>query len=61
VTKSLEEQVRRLIVALDDRGAWVEEGRLRYHGKADDTTRIIDSATFARNVDILGQYLAATK
>ncbi|MEX2027178.1 MAG: pectate lyase, partial [Pirellulaceae bacterium] len=61
VTNSLEEQVRSAIAALDDRGAWVEEGKLRYHGKGDDTTRIIDSATFAENVDLLSRYLAAAK
>jgi PelA/Pel-15E family pectate lyase len=61
VTKSLEDQVRQVIAALDDRGAWVEEGKLRFHGKGDDTTRIIDSATFAKNVDLLSQYLAAAK
>lgn len=60
-SKSLEEQVRRVIAALDDRGAWVEEGKLRYHGKGDDTTRIIESATFAENVDILSRFLAAVK
>lgn len=61
VSKSLEDQVRGVIASLDDRGAWVEEGKLRYHGKGDDTTRIIDSATFARNVDLLSRYLAAVK
>jgi hypothetical protein len=58
ITPSLENQVRQVIAALDQRGAWVEEGKLRYHGKADDTTRIIDSATFAKNVDFLSRYLA---
>lgn len=61
VTKSLEDQVRRVIAELDERGAWVEAGKLRFHGKGDDTTRIIDSATFARNIDLLSRYLAALK
>ncbi len=50
--------VRQAIAALDDRGAWVEDGRLRYHGDADDTTRIIDCETFIRNLDILSRYIA---
>ena len=61
VTESLEEQVRRVIATLDDRGAWVVDGTLRYHGKGDDTRRVIDSATFARNVDLLSRYLAAAR
>lgn len=61
VTNSLEEEVRSVIAALDDRGAWVEDGKLRYHGKRDDTMRIIESSTFAENIDLLSQYLAAAK
>ena len=61
VTQSLEDQVRTVIAALDKRGAWVEEGNLRYHGNGDDTTRVIDSATFAKSVDLLSRYLAATR
>lgn len=45
--------VARLIAALDGRGAWVEEGELRSHRLK---TRVIDSATFARNVRLLARY-----
>lgn len=58
---ALEKQVRSLAQSLDERGAWVEEGRLSYHGPDDDTRRIIDGRTFIRNVGILSRYLAATK
>jgi hypothetical protein len=61
VSKSLESNVRNVIAALDDRGAWVEDGSLRYHGKGDDTRRVIDSRTFIKNVDVLSRYLAATR
>jgi hypothetical protein len=61
VTKSLEEQVRRVIAALDDRGAWVEAGTLRYHGKGDDTKRVIESETFVTNLGLLSSYLAAVQ
>lgn len=61
ITETLEERVRDVIAALDERGAWVEEGKLRHHGKGDDTTQIIDSGTFAANLDLLSSYLAAVR
>ncbi|MBM4156556.1 MAG: hypothetical protein FJ221_16235 [Lentisphaerae bacterium] len=61
ITSTLEAQVRGTITALDERGAWVEEGRLRYHGDADDTRRIIDSAAFIKNLGIVSRYLGAHK
>jgi hypothetical protein len=54
-------EVRRLVESLDDRGAWVEDGRLRYHGDGDDTRRIIDCATFIRNLDALSRHVAAER
>ena len=51
--------VRATIKALDDRGAWVEDGSLKYYGKGDDTRRVIDSATFIRNLDLLSRYVGA--
>jgi hypothetical protein len=53
-----EKSVRAVIGALDDRGAWVEDGRLRYHGKDDDTPRVIESTTFIRNIGVLSRYVA---
>ncbi len=53
-----DKSVRAILAALDERGAWVEEGRLQYHGKGDDTTRVISSATFARNIEALSRYVA---
>ncbi len=52
-----DQSVAAVIAALDERGAWVEDGRLRYHGGGDDTRRIIDSGTFIRNLTILSSYL----
>ena len=60
-SKSLEAQVQKLIESLDDRGAWVEDGQLRYHGKSDPTRRVIDSGTFIRNIGTLSRYLAAVR
>jgi len=51
-------RVEEVLAALDDRGRWVEEGRLKYHGPDDPTRRIIDCRTFCRRVEILSRYLA---
>ncbi|WP_435018171.1 pectate lyase [Tundrisphaera sp. TA3] len=56
-----EDRVRAVIAALDDQGRWVEEGRLRTHGKDDPTRRVIEGRTFVRNAQTLSQYLLATK
>jgi hypothetical protein len=57
VTPPDERAVREVLASLDDRGAWVEVGRLLYHGKRDDTRRIIDSRTFIRNVGLLSRFI----
>ena len=54
---NLEKEVEKVLSSLDDRGRWVEDGRLRYHGEDDSTRRILNSATFAANVGILSAYL----
>lgn len=56
---TLETRVREIIAAQDDRGAWVEGGQLKYHGKGDPTRRVISSQTFAKHLDTLSLYLAA--
>lgn len=48
--------VHQIIAAMDARGAWVEEGRLRYWGEGDPTTRVIETSTFARNVRTLARF-----
>jgi hypothetical protein len=53
-----DDEVRRILAALDERGAWVEQGAMRHH---DYRGPIIDSATFIRNVDRLSRYVAAAK
>jgi ubiquinone/menaquinone biosynthesis C-methylase UbiE len=57
----MEANVRAMIKAQDDRGRWVENGRLAHHGKDDPTTRVIRCATFIRNVETLSRYLAALR
>jgi hypothetical protein len=61
LTPALKAQVRSVIAALDDRGRWVEPGRLRHHGPDDSTERIIDCQTFIKNVETLSRYLAASR
>lgn len=56
---SLTADARRLMEALDERGAWVEDGQLKYHGQNDDVRHVIDSATFAKNLVRLAGYVAA--
>lgn len=61
LSSGMERRALAVAAALDERGAWVEEGKLRYHGEADPTTRVIRSTTFARNVETLAEYLGAKR
>lgn len=60
VTGNLAQAARDAITALDDRGAWVESGALRYH-EVSDVSYIIDCRTFIRNVETLSRYIAASR
>ncbi|NNE00772.1 MAG: polysaccharide lyase [Pirellulaceae bacterium] len=60
-TQSLAKAARQAIEQLDDRGAWVESGRLRYHGDDDDTTKVIRSVTFCKNLITLADWIAANR
>jgi len=57
-TPSQVDRAKAAIAALDDRGRWVESGRLRYHGDDDPTRRVIDCRTFINNLGALSSYLA---
>ena len=61
VTPQLAQRTGAAIESLDRRGAWVESGRLSYHGDDDPTRQIIDCRTFVKNVQTLSQYIAATR
>ncbi|HUW62648.1 MAG TPA: exo-alpha-sialidase [Candidatus Bathyarchaeia archaeon] len=52
------EEAKAVIGALDARGAWVEQGRLRYHGEDDPAREVIDSQTFIHNVETLASFIA---
>ena len=55
--ENLAARARQAIQLQDERGAWVQEDRLRYQ-ENDDTRSIIDSGTFAQRVRVLAAYLA---
>jgi hypothetical protein len=62
LSDSLEKAARAAIDALDDRGAWVENGKLKSETDPEDKAkRIITTATFMKNVETLSRFLAATK
>ena len=61
VTDALIAQVEGVLKTLDAKGRWIDAGKLRYQGPDDTTDRIIDVATFNRNVGILSKYLAAIR
>ena len=60
-SNSLAKDATEAVHAMDDRGAWVENGRLRYHGDDDPTRKIISCRTFIQHVDTLSAYLSSTK
>ena len=60
LTDDLRRRVRAVIEALDAEGRWVEDGRLRYHGPDDPTTRVIQCGTFVRNMNLLSSFIEAT-
>ena len=57
----LDKKAAAVIAALDERGAWVDQARLNYHGDDDPTREIIRSTTFVRNVRVLSAYIAEEK
>lgn len=61
MSDALRARAQAAVDALDDRGAWVEQGRLKYHGDDDPTTEIIDCATFIRNVRTLADFIGAAE
>ena len=58
LTAQLEQAAAEAIASLDERGAWVEPGRLRTYPQA-DVREIISSSTFIKNVNTLAQFIAA--
>ncbi len=55
------DMAREAVASLDERGAWIEDGRLRYHGDEDDTRRVIDCRTFVQNIRALASFVGASR
>lgn len=53
--------VQAIVDALDERGAWVEPGRLKYVKKVPAEQPMIRSETFIENLEKLSRFLAADK
>jgi PelA/Pel-15E family pectate lyase len=51
-------QIAATLAAMDERGAWVEDGQLKYWGSADSTRRVINCRSFAENIRLLARYVA---
>lgn len=56
----LAKEAKAAIESLDDRGAWVEPGKMRTHGEPNRTQPVIASRTFADRIRLLARYVAAT-
>ncbi|GMU91579.1 MAG: hypothetical protein AMXMBFR4_06370 [Candidatus Hydrogenedentota bacterium] len=61
LTPELAARAQAAVSSIDRRGAWLEPGRLPYHGDDNKTDQIISTATFARNIGILSDYLDAVR
>jgi hypothetical protein len=59
VSKSMEQNVRSVLAALDEQGRWLEEGQLKQQDDGKITRQIISCRTFIRNLDVLSGYLRA--
>ena len=61
LTASLQAQAATIVAALDSRGAWVEDGTLRYQESGETTSRIISCPTFIHNVEVLSRFVGARR
>jgi hypothetical protein len=60
MTSGLKDRARKILADMDDRGAWVERGELKYHKDASQVREIIDPKTFRKNLETLAEFLAAS-
>ena len=54
-------KVKQILDQIDSRGAWVEKGRLKYHGSDDDTAKVISTKTFSENIISLAEWLGSSE
>lgn len=60
MTKRLRAEAAAAVAALDERGAWVTDGKLRYWPD-DPARRVIESRTFIKNLQQLARFIAASE
>lgn len=60
MTPELARKAAAIVAAMDERGAWVELGTLRYQDKGDTTSQILRSITFAENMVTLARFVGAS-
>ncbi|MBI2477345.1 MAG: hypothetical protein HYV60_01445 [Planctomycetia bacterium] len=60
MSESLAQQARAAVDSLDKRGAWIEPGTLRTYGDDNSSEGVIDTRTFAKNVETLSKFIAAS-
>jgi hypothetical protein len=61
LNQALVNRTRSVIDHLDEKGRWIEDGRMRDDDPDSPTQRVISSRTFINNVRILSSYLAAVR
>jgi len=61
MSRTLEKQAAKIVAELDDRGAWVEAGRMRTYGSNDKTSQVITAKRFIYNLNRLSQFVAAAR
>ena len=61
LTERLQRSAHTIVKALNQDGAWIEPGQLKYQKQASPTQSIINVRTFIRNVDILSRYVSAQR
>ena len=61
LTDRLQSAAHEVVKALNQNGAWVEAGHLKYQEQTFPTEPIIDVRTFIRNIDVLSRYLGARR
>ena len=60
LTDDLAKRAARVVEAMDDRGAWVGDGKMKNYSEEEAGTRVIDCRTFAENLRVLASYIGAS-
>jgi hypothetical protein len=61
LTQDLTDAAEKSIAALESRGAWVEDSRLRDSDPTGNTRRTISTIPFIRHIETLSRFIGASK